>query len=115
MVVDPHAEEGQLAVRGHIARREPVEVSHQVRFPERWRHVELPAEAHAGGNLLEEVVERVDAYRREHRVAVVVRLRQVARRAAHCSATWARYASASISVPTSDGSDMRIRTSQPSP
>src|SRR5918996_4666497 len=64
-------------------------------------------------DLLEELVDRRDAGRREHLRAVGLRQREVT--AAHCSATCAVYAAASMSASASDGSERRIRMSQPSP
>jgi hypothetical protein len=55
---------------------------------------ERPIEADADGKLLEEGVDRLDADRLEHRLAVGVREGEVSGRrrgalTAHCSATWA--------------------------
>ena len=80
---------------------------------QRRRHVELAVEAHSLRDLLEQVVDRRDADRGEHLVAVALGEREVP--VGHCSATTARYASTSSRSFTSVGSVRRMRTSQPSP
>src|SRR5207237_778746 len=75
--------------------------------------IELAAEAHALGNVLEQLLDRRDPDRLEHRIAVAVRERE--ERVCHCSASTCRYAPTSSSESGSDRSARRIRTSQPSP
>ena len=87
MVVDPAAEERQLRARVHIARSKLLEVARELGLPERRRHVELTPEPDALRNLLEKVVDRRDADRREHLLSVGVGEREIT--GAHCSATWA--------------------------
>src|SRR5205823_14558046 len=65
------------------------------------------------GDVLEQLLDRRDADRLEHRVTVAVRERE--ERVCHCSASTCRYAATSSSESGSDGSASRIRTSQPSP
>src|SRR5262249_32610991 len=72
---------------------------------------ELTLEANAFRNVAKELVDRVDADRREHRLAVGVSQREVAHSVSSC----ARYAAASSSESTSEGSASLMRTSQPSP
>ena len=65
----------------------------ELHLGERRRHVELAVEAHSVRDLLEELVDRRDADRGEHLVAVAIGEREVPGR--HCSATTAWYASTS--------------------
>ncbi len=113
VVVDPCAEERELGACVDVPCRELLDVAHELGLPERGRDVELAVEADAGRHLLEELVDRGDADRREHLLAVGVGEREVA--LAHWSATCARYASASSSDSASAGSDTRMRKSHPSP
>ena len=84
----------------------------QLGLGQRRRHVELALEANAGRDVAEELVDRRDADRREHLLAVGVGEREEA----HWSArTSFRYAATSRSESRSDGSLIRMRTSQPSP
>src|SRR5262249_21414453 len=75
--------------------------------------LERSVEPHAGRNVAEEILDRVDADRREHRLPVGVGQREVGK--GHCSATTCLYASTPRSESTSDVSLMRTRTSHPSP
>ena len=93
--------------------RELLEVADDLLLGQGGLEVELAVEAHARGDVAEELVHRRDADRREHLVAVALGERQVP--PAHCSARTCLYASRSRSDSTSDGSDSRMRTSQPSP
>ena len=80
VVVDPRAEERELRARVDVPRGELLDVPHELGLAERRRHVELAVEAHPGRHLLEELVDRGDADRREHLLAVGVGQREVARR-----------------------------------
>ena len=82
VVVDPAAEERHLV--DLVPARELLEMPCQLRLRERRRHVERPAEADALGYVAEEIVDGVDADRREHRLAVGVGEREVA---AHASSS----------------------------
>ena len=64
-----------------ILGRQLFEVRDQLRLRERGVEVEVAAEAHAFGDVLEEVLDRRDADSREHRVAVGIGEREVARHA----------------------------------
>jgi hypothetical protein len=97
VVVHAGAEERQLRAGMRVARRELLEVAHQLGLGERRLQVEWAAQPHALGHLLEELLDRRDADRREHLLAVAVRDGEVA----HCSARSSRYAAASSSVSTS--------------
>ena len=61
----------------------------ELELGQRRLEVELAAEPHARRHLLEQLVDRVDADRGEHLLAVGVGQREVAGRA-HCSASTAR-------------------------
>ena len=111
VVVDPRAEERELGAGVNVPGCQLLDVAHELRLAERRGQIELAAEAHPGRNLLEELVERRDPDRGEHLLAVGVGQREVA----HCWATCARYAAASMSESSSAGSAMRMRMSQPSP
>ena len=50
----------------HVLRRELLEMTRELGLTERRRNVELAAEADAGWDLLEELVDRRDADRGEH-------------------------------------------------
>ncbi len=114
VVVDPHAQEAELVGRVRVPPRELLEMSHERGLGQRLGHVERPVEAEPLRDLLEQLVDRGDADRREHRFPVGLGEREVAG-SAHCSATCAVYASTSRRPPISPGSATRIRTSQPSP
>ena len=60
-----------------LRRRELLEVPHERGFGQRLGHVERAAEADALGDLLEQLVDGLDADRVEHRVAVGVGEREV--------------------------------------
>ena len=70
MVVDPGAEEGELGPRVDVAGRKLLEVTHQLGLGERRFEVELPAEANALRDLLEQLLDRADTDRGEHLRAV---------------------------------------------
>ena len=111
VVVDACAEERELARRVDVSRRELLEMPLQLRLAQRRLEVELPLEAHAGRNVAEQLVDGVDADRREHRLAIGVGQGEVA----HELSSSARYAATSRSDSISAGSLRRMRTSQPSP
>ena len=72
----PAAEEADLV--DDVLRRELLEVTLQLAFRERRRHVELAAKRNAGRDVAEELLDRGDADRREHRLAIGVGEREVA-------------------------------------
>jgi hypothetical protein len=111
VVVHARAEERELRAGVDVARRELLEMGDELRFRKRRLERERPAEAHAGRDLLEELVDRRDTDGGQHLVAVARREREVA----HCAARCCLYASTSSRSSTSRGSLMRMRTSQPSP
>src|SRR5207244_8680618 len=113
VVVDPRAEERQLARRVDIAAGEVLEVRDELRLRKRRVERQLAAKADAFGNVAEELLDRRDADRLEHRLAVGIGERE--ERVRHCSASTLRYASTSSSAAASDGSESRMRTSHPSP
>ncbi len=78
MVVDARADERELRARVDVLRRELLEVADELGLAERGRHVELPVEADARRNLLEQLVDRRDADRGEHLRAVRVGQAEVA-------------------------------------
>ena len=88
-----------------------LEVRDELGLGERGLEVELALEANAVRNLGEELLDRRDSDRPEHLLAVPVGQRKKT----HCSARTLRYASASSSESTSEGSLSLIRTSHPSP
>ena len=88
VVVDAGAEERELDARVRVLRGELLEVPDQLELGQRGRDVELAVEAHALRDLLEQVVDRRDADRGEHLVAVALGEREVP--VGHCSATTAR-------------------------
>ncbi len=110
VVVDPRAEERDLVA--HVACGELFEVRDHLGLGERGVERELAPEAHALGDVAEELVDRRDADRVEHLALVALGQRDERR---HCSARNARYAPASRSSSASAGSLSRIRISQPSP
>ena len=79
----------------------------ELRLRQRRLEVERALEADAGGDVPEELLDRRDADRREHLLAVGVREREVAR--SYCSARSCLYASTSSSESTSEASESRIR------
>ena len=81
VVVDAGAEERHLAARVDVPRGELLEMRGELRLRERGLEVELPAQPHPLRNVAEQLVDAVDADRREHLLAVGVRQREVA----HCS------------------------------
>ena len=113
VVVDAGAEERELPRRVDVARGERAEMRRELLLGERRLEVERAPEANAGRDVAEELVDRGDADRPEHLLAVVVGEREVGVR--HCSARTCLYASASSSVSTSAGSESRTRMSQPLP
>src|SRR4051794_6572353 len=113
VVVDACTEERQLPRRRHVPRLELGEMRDELRLGQRRLEIELAAEAHAFGNVAEELLDRRDADRLEHRITVAVGERE--ERVRHCSASTCRYAATSSSDSGSDGSASRIRTSHPSP
>ena len=72
MVVDAGAEERQLARRVDVARRELAEMRGELLLGERRLEVERAAEADAGRDVAEELVDRGDADRPQHLLPVVV-------------------------------------------
>ena len=73
MVVDPGAEERELAPGVDVAGGELLEVGDDLLLRERRLEVELAPEAHAVGDVAEQLVDRLDADRREHLVAIAIR------------------------------------------
>ena len=84
VVVDPCAEEREFTGRRDVPRFQLGQVREELRLRQRPLEVERPAEAHALGHVAEELLDRRDADRLEHRVAVRVGDRQ--ERVRHCSA-----------------------------
>ncbi len=78
VVVDAGADERQLRAGVDVLRREFLEVAHELRLAERGRNVELAVEANTRRDLLEQLVDRRDADRREHLRAVGVGQAQIA-------------------------------------
>src|SRR6185437_13277660 len=109
VVVDPRAEEAHLV--DDVLGRELLEVPLQLGLRQRRLDRELVPVAHAGGDVLEQVVDGRDADRREHRLAVCVGDTEVA----HASSRTFRYSSTESSWSRSPGLDIRMRISQPSP
>src|SRR5205823_6119515 len=97
MVVDHAAEERDLVE--DVLPRQLLEVAGQVGLGKRSRNLELAPESHPLGDVPEELVDRVDADRREHLLAV----RRSQREVAHDSAMSVRYAPASSRPSRSDG------------
>ena len=110
VVVDPGAEEGEL---DRVLRRQLLEVPGQLDLRKLRPDVEVPAEPHRLRNVAEELVDRADADRLEHRLPVGVREREVGAR--HSSANSFAYSPASSSESTSTGLASRIRINQPPP
>ena len=84
VVVDTGTEKRDVVDR--VPRRELLEVPGELGLGQCGRHVELPREAHAGRDVAEELVDRLDADRLEHRLAVLGRQREKA----HCEAITSR-------------------------
>ncbi len=113
VVVDSGAEEGDLLRGVDVARSKLLEVACQLLLRKRRLEVEPASEAYAEWKVLEEILDRCDSDRLEHRLPVGVGDREV--RVRHCSATTCLYAPASSKESVSEGSLSRIRISQPSP
>ncbi len=111
VVVDPGSEERELLRRVDVARCQLLQVPDELGLRERGLEVERTTEPHAGGDVAEELVDRRDPDRLEHRLPVVVGQGKLT----HEFERTALYASSSSSVSTSEGSLRRIRSSQPSP
>ena len=79
VVVDAHPEEAQLARRIGVHRGELLHPADERRLRERIGHVEVTVEPNARRDLSKELVERRNADRLEHRLAVGVRQREVSR------------------------------------
>ena len=73
MVVDARAQERQLLPGVDVAGGELLEVRDDLRLGERWLEVELALEPNTGRDVPEELLDRLDADRREHLVAVTLR------------------------------------------
>ncbi len=72
MVVHAGAEEAQLVLGARVARGERAQVLVDVLLGQPGGQVERAAEAHARGDLaVEDLLQRADADRREHRVEVL--------------------------------------------
>ncbi len=78
VVVDPGAEERELPARVDVPGRQLLQVRDELGLGERRLQVERPVEPDAPGDVLEELVDRRDADRGEHRLLVGVREREVA-------------------------------------
>ena len=111
VVVDAGPEELDLAARVDVPRRELGQVGHQLGLGERRLEVELTPQPDRLRDLVEELLDGSDADGGEHRVAVGVG--ECGER--HRASTSSRYAAASISESSSEGSDIRTLISQPSP
>ena len=72
MVVHPGADEADLGVGVGVARRERREEVEDLGLREAVREVERAVQAQVGGDVGEQLVDRVDADRVEHRLAVGV-------------------------------------------
>ena len=83
VVVDPSSEEGELAARVDVLGGELLEVGDDLLLRESRLEVELAIEAHALRDVAKELVDRLDADRREHLLAVSL----CEREEAHCSST----------------------------
>ena len=77
VVVDPRAEERELRARVGIARGELLEVRDELRLGERGLEVEPSLEPHRLRDVAEEVLDRRDADRRQHLLAVGVGEREM--------------------------------------
>ncbi len=114
VVVEASPQEGELLLGAAVARGELAQVRVHLRLAAAGRQFDLAAQAHGGGDLGEELLDRSDADRLEHRGAVVVGDGGVARHrcAQESSATYAsRVSSAAVCA----GSERRILIIQPSP
>ena len=109
MVVDAGAEEADLV--DDVPGGEVLEVPLELHLVERRCDVELARIANAARDVPEQLLDGGDADRREHRLAVGVREREVA----HCVSRTCLYAARSSSWSRSSAFVMRIRISQPSP
>ena len=69
VVVDAGAEERELAGRVDVPRRELGQVRRELLLGQRRLELERAAEAHAGGDVAEELVDRGDADRPQHLLA----------------------------------------------
>ena len=87
MVVDPGAEERELAARVRVALGQLGQVRDDLLLGERRLERQLAAEAHRLGDVAEELLDRGDADRREHLLAVRIRQRKERQRAAHRSSS----------------------------
>ncbi len=87
VVVDACPEEGELDARVRVLRGEGLQVPDQLDLGQRRGDVELAREPNRLRDLLEQVVDRRDADRREHLVTVAIGEREVP--VGHCSATTA--------------------------
>ena len=113
VVVDACAEERQLVRRVGVPRRQLAQVSGQLLLGQRRLELELAPEPHSGGNVAEQLLDGRNADRAEHLRLVGVGEREV--RVGHCSASTCLYAARSSRASTSDGSESRMRISQPAP
>src|SRR6185503_10087071 len=112
VVVHPRAEERELRADVRVLPGERLEVRVQLLLGHRRWQRQLAPQAHTVRQVREQLLDRGDADRLEHRLSVGVGQREVAH---PCSARCCLYASASISASASAGSVSRTRTSQPSP
>jgi hypothetical protein len=83
VVVDARTQERELLARVDVPRSKLLEVRDDLLLRERRLEIELAVETHARWNVAEQLVDRVDADRREHLVAVALCQGEEA----HCSAT----------------------------
>ena len=81
MVVDARAEEAHLV--DDVPPGELLEVALELDLRQRGRDVEVAREPHPGRDVAEQLLDGLDADRREHGVAIGVGEREVA----HCSST----------------------------
>src|SRR6185503_8897200 len=110
VVVHPRAEERELRADVRVLGGERLEVRVQLLLGHRRRQRQLAPHAHAVRQVCEQLLDRGDADRLEHRLPVGIGQREVAH---PCSARCCLYASTSISASASEGSLRRTRTSQP--
>ncbi len=135
MVVHPGSEEAQLGVRVGVSLRERGQVVEALGLREAVGKVERSLAPKLGRDVGEELVDRLDADRIEHRLAVGICCGRVAGHGVAPAGWWdrpqmlvggpgsrqaqslssLRYASASSSPSTSEGSDSLTLTSHPSP
>src|SRR6266516_292063 len=112
VVIEARPEERHVRPVVLVLRRELLEVGGELLLGQGRRNVQRPVEANAFGQIGEQLLERLDADRLEHRVAVGVCQGEVAQ---PCSARYRSYASASISDSASLGAESRTRAIHPSP